>query len=76
MTDLQDILSQLDNVSGAGEGYKASCPAHDDKTPSLSITEKSDKVLFHCHAGCSQQAVMAALNMTAAPSYQEHRQSA
>jgi hypothetical protein len=29
------------------------CPAHQDKTPSLSIGESADGVvLFHCHAGC------------------------
>lgn len=40
------------------------CPAHDparqDKTPSLSITEK-DKILVHCFNGCSQEAVIDAL---------------
>jgi hypothetical protein len=39
----------------------AKCPAHDDKTPSLSIRENDGKVLVHCHAGCSQDAVLAAL---------------
>ncbi len=40
------------------------CPAHDperqDKTPSLSLTEK-DKPLFHCFNGCSQEAVIAGM---------------
>ena len=40
------------------------CPAHDperqDKTPSLSLTEK-DKPLFHCFNGCSQEAVIDAM---------------
>jgi len=31
----------------------ACCPAHDDKDPSLSVTDtEDDKVLVHCHAGC------------------------
>ena len=36
------------------------CPAHDDKNPSLSISETSEgRILWHCHAGCSQEAVEA-----------------
>lgn len=49
-----------------GKGFIARCPAHDDKTPSLSIADSADsadgRVLVHCHAGCSQQAVIAALS--------------
>ena len=37
------------------------CPAHQDSTPSLSITERDGTILFHCHTGCSQQAVLDAL---------------
>jgi hypothetical protein len=40
----------------------ARCPAHDDSTPSLSIRETRDgTLLVHCHAGCEQSAVIAAL---------------
>lgn len=40
----------------------ACCPAHDDTTASLAITEARDgKPLVHCHAGCSQATVIAAL---------------
>jgi len=46
----------------AGGGWTARCPAHDDRTPSLSIREADDnKVLVHCHAGCDQERVIAAL---------------
>jgi putative DNA primase/helicase len=34
------------------------CPAHADRTPSLSITLGSRAILVHCFAGCSNQAVM------------------
>lgn len=37
------------------------CPAHDDANPSLDIVEKDGKLLFICRAGCSQDAVIAAL---------------
>jgi len=39
----------------------ARCPAHDDRNPSLSISQSDGRVLVHCHAGCSQQAVIEAL---------------
>ena len=37
-----------------GTGWMARCPAHPDRNPSLSIRQDSDRVLVHCHAGCSQ----------------------
>jgi hypothetical protein len=40
---------------------KLHCPAHDDARPSLSLTETGNTVLLHCWAGCSQDAIIAAL---------------
>jgi putative DNA primase/helicase len=46
----------------AGSGWTARCPAHEDRTPSLSIRDSNDgKVLVRCHAGCEQVRVIAAL---------------
>jgi hypothetical protein len=46
----------------AGSGWTARCPAHEDRTPSLSIRDSDDgKVLVRCHAGCDQGRVIAAL---------------
>lgn len=46
----------------AGNCWMARCPAHEDSTPSLSIGEtRNGKLLVHCHAGCEQTAVIAAL---------------
>jgi putative DNA primase/helicase len=46
----------------AGSGWTARCPAHDDRTPSLSIRDAQDnKVLVRCHAGCDQERVITAL---------------
>jgi putative DNA primase/helicase len=45
-----------------GAAWIARCPVHDDRAPSLAIAETRDgKVLVHCHAGCCQQDVIAAL---------------
>jgi len=43
-------------------GWMARCPAHDDRKPSLSISECEGGILVHCHAGCSQAEVIAALD--------------
>jgi putative DNA primase/helicase len=46
----------------AGDGWTVRCPAHDDRTPSLSIRDAdTNKVLVRCHAGCDQERVIAAL---------------
>ena len=37
------------------------CVAHDDRTPSLSVTESDGLLLVYCHAGCAQDAVIAEL---------------
>lgn len=39
----------------------ACCPAHDDRTPSLSLSLGRQAILFHCFAGCDQQSVLTAL---------------
>jgi len=40
----------------------ARCAAHADRSPSLSIADGADdELLVHCHAGCSQREVIAAL---------------
>ncbi|GEM_PF-476824 len=44
-----------------GRGWMACCPAHDDRNPSLSISQGDNGPLVHCHAGCDQQAVIDAL---------------
>ena len=46
----------------AGSNWSARCPAHEDRTPSLSLSDTSDgKVLVYCHAGCHQDKVIGQL---------------
>jgi putative DNA primase/helicase len=46
----------------AGATWMARCPAHDDRSPSLSISAGNDgKVLVRCHAGCHQRDLIAVL---------------
>jgi putative DNA primase/helicase len=57
-----EIALALPKGRKAGNEYVACCPAHKDTNPSLSIRDTDDgQVLVHCHAGCAQAAVIAAL---------------
>lgn len=47
--------------SKTSDGWVTLCPAHNDDNASLSIRAPHGKILFKCHAGCSQTAVMEAL---------------
>ena len=57
----QEVVRRLKGTWHGSYG-KARCPAHQDSSPSLSITPGRSAVLFHCFAGCSQAEIMAALN--------------
>jgi len=60
------LLAQLDKVRKTGaDSWIASCPAHQDKHPSLSIRELDDgRVLLHDFAGCSTEEILAAVGLT------------
>ncbi len=45
----------------SGAGWVCRCPAHEDRSPSLSIREVDGKVLVHCFTGCPQENVIEAL---------------
>jgi hypothetical protein len=47
----------------SGRGWIACCPAHEDRSPSLSICDAGEGniILVKCHAGCDQHSVIAAL---------------
>jgi hypothetical protein len=47
-----------------GNGYIDICPAHQDRSPSLSISEGEDgKILLHCFAGCSFNEIISAAGL-------------
>lgn len=57
------LLSRLQKVRGRNGSWVACCPAHEDRSPSLSIREEADKVLVHCFAGCAVDDVLAAVGL-------------
>lgn len=64
---LTDFLQRFEGVKEDGRGYKALCPAHPDRNPSLSISEGDNgRIIIYCHAGCTCQDVLAAVDCTEA----------
>ncbi len=64
MTTAREILGQLKGVKRQGKEWQSLCPAHEDRKPSLSITEgDGGKALTHCHAGCTPEEVWSALRL-------------
>lgn len=62
---LDKVLNRLDKVKSAGvDKWKACCPAHDDKNPSLAISETSEGVvLLKCWAGCTTKEIVSAMGL-------------
>lgn len=58
---IEEVIRVLERVKRCAGGYVALCPAHSDKTPSLSFTERDDKLLFRCFNGCSYESIREAL---------------
>jgi len=64
------LLGRLDQVHQTGaDQWIARCPAHDDRSPSLSIKQADDRVLVHCFAGCEAGSVLAAVGLSLADLY-------
>lgn len=59
--DAAAIASRLTKAKRTSSGWIACCPAHDDSTPSLSISDGNKGPVFRCHAGCTQDAVVNAI---------------
>lgn len=61
---VEHVLSKLPTAKPNGDGWLACCPAHDDRSPSLSIKQGDDgRVLMKCFAGCSHDAIVLAMDL-------------
>jgi hypothetical protein len=60
---VENLVERL-HAKCSGDGWKAKCPVHDDREPSISISEGADgRALLKCHAGCETNDVLAAIGM-------------
>lgn len=62
-TVFEQVVERLSDVRPATNGVSARCPAHDDHNPSLSVSEGKHGVLVYCHAGCTADSVVRALDL-------------
>ena len=61
---VEKLLANLKKVKGGRGRWTASCPSHEDRSPSLAITEKEDgRILLKCFGGCSVQEIVGAVGM-------------
>lgn len=59
------LIARIEGVRDRGSGqYIAKCPAHSDRTASLSVKCCDDgRVLIHCFAGCEPDDVLGAVGL-------------
>ena len=64
--EFKQFLNHFQGVVKAGSGYNVLCPCHDDKFPSLSISQGHEgRIVLHCQAGCKTADILnsSGLNM-------------
>jgi hypothetical protein len=58
------VLKRLEGVRQCNGAWKALCPAHADREPSLSVSEGDDgRALVKCFSGCSNESIVEALGL-------------
>ena len=77
MTAADRLLAALEAADcrprQSGGSWSCGCPAHEDRSPSLSLRQIEGQALVHCFAGCQTTDVLAALRLTMADLYDEPR---
>lgn len=64
MTSTDALLAKLHGARKTGKGWSAHCPAHEDRTASLSVSEGDDgRALLKCHAGCDTSVILSVLGL-------------
>lgn len=65
VSPIDTLLPRLDGVRQTGpDRWIAKCPAHKDRSPSLSLRQCDDgRVLIHCFAGCETNNVLTAVGL-------------
>ena len=64
--NINDFLGYFEKSYRSGKDeYQCLCPAHNDRTASLSIKNLSDgRILIHCFAGCAANDILEAVGLT------------
>ena len=61
----EEFISKLEGVRQTRKGgWLARCPAHEDRSPSLSVSEGDDgRILLNCFGGCSAHEVVRSVGL-------------
>jgi hypothetical protein len=60
---IDDFRARLKRARRSPNGWEACCPAHHDRTPSLSVAQGDRGIVFRCHSGCAPDDVLAAIGV-------------
>lgn len=67
------LIERLESVQPRGpDRWVARCPAHEDRSPSLSVRQDGDRVLIHCFAGCPALSIVESVGLTLADLFDQH----
>ena len=59
------LLGRLKKAHQTSPGkWRACCPAHDSSSKSLSIADIEGRILVHCFAGCSPEAILSTVGLS------------
>ena len=71
--DIREFISRnnlkVEHYNSATGEYTCRCPAHDDRTASLTVNVKpsryngAPRIVLCCHAGCTEAQILAALGL-------------
>lgn len=72
--ELKDIVSRFESPKPNGNNsYMVKCPCHNDSTQSLCISEKGDKILMNCFAGCRPEDITRAIGLEMKDLFSQNR---
>lgn len=71
---IDEFLELCEGVTPHPGGFKVVCPAHEDNTPSLGVSEGIDgTILLNCYGGCDNASVVAAMDLSFADLFPGNR---
>ncbi len=60
---LDRVVTALERAGSRRQGRDWTCPAHDDRRASLTVSNGDERVLVNCHVGCAVESVVSALGL-------------
>ena len=71
---LEELADHFEGVRRAGSRILARCPAHEDRSPSLNLSEgENGTLLVICRAGCATESVLQAVGLCFSDMFPESR---